>query len=156
MGHRRMTWIRQWLPTVPLALLAAAHAPAQDLPYYGDFVLSSREKTGPEGTLSIPSKPLRLRVSTDGSTVQVTTDDGRRLGPFQVYRDDGIARLRPGRDSLAVLPGLQAFRHADGILRHLRLSRAGLTITTFPGRSDQTQILHAAPATAKAQAPESR
>jgi hypothetical protein len=42
-----------------------------------------------------------------------------------------------------VIPGLQASSQTGGVLRHLRLSRESLTITTFPGVSDQTIVSHA-------------
>ena len=37
----------------------------------------------------------------------------------------------------------------DGVLRHLRLSRESLTITTFPGVSNQTVVSHAVAAKLK-------
>jgi hypothetical protein len=44
---------------------------------------------------------------------------------------------------LEIIPGVQAMSRADGVLRHLRLSGESLTITTFPGVSDQTIVSHA-------------
>ena len=62
---------------------------------------------------------------------------------FEIYRSDGIGRQRKGSGALEVIPGLQATSNVGGILRHLRLSRESMTITTFPGVSDQTIVSHA-------------
>ena len=66
----------------------------------------------------------------------------RSTPTFEIYRSDGIGRQRQGSGALEVIPGIQATSTVGGVLRHLRLSRESMTITTFPGVSDQTIVSH--------------
>jgi hypothetical protein len=90
---------------------------------------------------AIPTKPIAFRVFTDGVRIKVTTEsDEEAQTTFEIYRSDGIGRQRTGRGALEVIPGLQATSNTGGVLKHLRLSRESMTITTFPGVSDQTIV----------------
>ena len=70
-------------------------------------------------------------------------DDDESHTTFEIYRSDGIGRQQTGRGALEVIPGLQATSQTGGVLRHLRLSGESMTITTFPGVSDQTIVSYA-------------
>ena len=117
---------------------------AAEWKHVGDFLLQSHYKlTGPRVT-PIPVKPIVFRVFTDGVKIKVQAEgDETATSTFEIYRSDGIGRQRQQSGALEVIPGLQATSHAGGILRHLRLSREALTITTFPGVSDQTIVSYA-------------
>lgn len=121
--------------------------------HFGDFLLDSRVKVTDGTTQVMPIKPLRLRVFTDGISIQVRTE-GEDSGhsTFKIYRTDGIGRQSPKTGTLEVIPGVQAFSDQGGILRHLRLSKESLTITIFPGVSNQT-IISTARAAAAADTP---
>lgn len=140
MGCRR---IIRWLFLVayfPLNLAVSA----SEFRHVGDFLLQSHFKiTGPQVT-PIPIKPVVFSVFTDGVKIRVTAEgDENSHSTFDIYRSDGIGRQRQGAGALEIIPGLQATSHLSGILRHLRLSRESMTITTFPGVSDQTIISYA-------------
>ena len=99
-------------------------------------------------------KPIAFRVYTDGTRVKVAAEgDEESHTTFEIYRSDGIGRQRSGGGALEVIPGVQAMSRVDGVLRHLRLSAESLTITTFPGVSNQTIISHAIAAEPKTAAP---
>lgn len=135
--------------TIFLALHAAVAA-AGEFRHVGDYLLQSHFKlTGGEKT-AIPMKPIAFHVSTDGVTVRVSPEGEEDAHTsFEIYRSDGIGRQRVGSGALEVIPGVQASSTSDGTLRHLRLSRESLTITTFPGVSDQTIVSYAVAATPK-------
>ena len=123
--------------------LGSAHA-ADGFKHVGDFLLQSHFKLTGDKLTPIPIKPLLFRVYTDGVHIKVAADgDAESHTTFDIYRSDGIGRQRTRHGALEVIPGLQATCHTGGILRHLRLSREALTITTFPGVSDQTIVSHA-------------
>ncbi len=128
----------------------AAEPPAESFKHVGDFLLQAHFKLTGDQLTPIPIKPLALRVYTDGVLIRVTAEgDEQSHTTFQIYRSDGIGRQRNTRSALEVIPGLQATSQTGGILRHLRLSRETLTITTFPGVSDQTIVSHAVAAEPK-------
>jgi hypothetical protein len=135
---------------ITLLLCHAAIATAAEFRHVGDFLLKAHFKmTGSEMT-PIPMKPIAFRVSTDGVTIRISLEDEEESHTsFQIYRSDGIGRQRAGAGALEVIPGVQASSTKDGTLRHLRLSRESLTITTFPGVSDQTIVSHAVAAEPK-------
>lgn len=134
--------------TTGIALGSAALA--AEFKHVGDFLLQSHFKLTGDKVTPIPMKPLALRVFTDGVRVRVSTEGDDESGTtFEIYRSDGIGRQRAGRGALEVIPGLQATCNTGGVLRHLRLSRESMTITTFPGVSDQTTISHAVAAEPK-------
>lgn len=133
---------------VILALSPVAHA--LEFSHVGDFLLKSHFKlTGGQMT-PIPMKPIAFRVFTDGTRIRVSAEgDDEAHTTFEIYRSDGIGRQRKGSGALEVIPGLQAMSNVGGMLRHLRLSRESLTITTFPGVSDQTIVSHSVAAEPK-------
>lgn len=133
-----------------LALLLAAHATAEEFRHVGDFLLKAHYKIAGEKLTPIPMKPIALRVYTDGVRIKVAAEgDDESHTMFDIYRSDGIGRQRSGGGALEVIPGLQATSHIGGVLRHLRLSRESLTMTTFPGVSDQTIVSYAVAAEPK-------
>ncbi|MES2440102.1 MAG: hypothetical protein V4584_13620 [Verrucomicrobiota bacterium] len=124
--------------------LFAASAWGADFKHVGDFLLQSHFKITGQQVTPIPMKPIAFRVFTDGVHIRVTAEgDEDAHTTFDIYRSDGIGRQRQGAGALEVIPGLQATSNVGGTLRHLRLSRESMTITTFPGVSDQTIVSHA-------------
>lgn len=137
-----------------LSLVLGSAAAAAEFKHVGDFLLQAHFKLTGDKMTPIPMKPIAFRVYTDGVHIRLATegeDDAHTT--FEIYRSDGIGRQRSGRGALEVIPGLQATSHTGGVHRHLRLSRESLTITTFPGVSDQTIISHAVAAEAKPDSP---
>jgi hypothetical protein len=129
---------------------AVSSASAAEFKHVGDFLLQSHFKLTGDKATPVPMKPIAFRVYTDGVRIKVSAEgDDESHTTFEIYRSDGIGRQRSGRGALEVIPGLQATSHTGGVLRHLRLSRESLTITTFPGVSDQTIISHAVAAEPK-------
>jgi len=117
---------------------------AAEFKHVGDYLLQSHFKLMGQQITPIPMKPIAFRVFTDGVTIRVATEnDEEAYTTFEIYRSDGIGRQRPGSGALEVIPGLQAMSKSGDVLRHLRLSREALTITTFPGVSDQTIVSYA-------------
>ena len=93
-------------------------------------------------------KPIAFRVYTDGVRIKVAAEgDDESHTTFEIYRSDGIGRQRADGGALEVIPGLQATSHTGGVLRHLRLSRESMTITTFPGgfRSNDRESMRLPP-----------
>ena len=124
---------------------------AADFKHVGDYLLQSHFKLTGQQVTPIPMKPIAFRVFTDGVTIRVAAeDDEEAYTTFEIYRSDGIGRQRPGSGALEVIPGLQAMSKSGDLLRHLRLSRESLTITTFPGVSDQTIVSYAVAAEPRA------
>lgn len=140
-----------------LLILGTAFAAAGEFRHVGDYLLRAHFKlTGAEMT-PIPMKPIAFRVSTDGVTIRISPEgDEKAHTSYDIYRSDGIGRQRTGSGALEVIPGVQASSTVDGTLRHLRLSRESLTITTFPGVSDQTVVSYAVAATPKKQETENQ
>lgn len=125
-------------------VFSAAFAFADDFRAVGSYVLQSHVKISDGTVRAIPIKPLPFRVFSDGVKIRVEAgNDSESHTTFDIYRSDGIGRQRPGRGALEVIPGVQALSRADGIVRHLRLTKESLTLTTFPGVSDQTIVSHA-------------
>ncbi|MEY3897546.1 MAG: hypothetical protein RLZZ214_3067 [Verrucomicrobiota bacterium] len=119
-------------------------ASASEFKHVGDFLLQAHFKITGQQVTPIPMKPLAFSVFTDGVKIRVTAEgDADSHSTFEIYRSDGIGRQRQGAGALEVIPGLQATSNVGGTLRHLRLSREAMTITTFPGVSDQTIVSHA-------------
>jgi len=124
-----------------LSLASAAFS--AEFKHVGDFLLQSHFKlVGPQIT-PIPMKPIAFRVFSDGIHIRVSAEgEEESHSTFEIYRSDGIGRQRQGAGAIEIIPGLQAFSNTSGTLRHLRLSRESMTITTFPGVSDQTVVSH--------------
>ena len=119
-------------------------ARADEFKHVGDFLLQAHFKLTGKQVTPIPMKPIAFRVYTDGIHIRVSAEgEEESHTTFEIYRSDGIGRQRKGSGALEVIPGLQATSNVGGILRHLRLSRESMTITTFPGVSDQTIVSHA-------------
>lgn len=130
---------------VLLLLLAATFAsPASEFRHVGDFLLRSHFKLTGSRMTPIPMKAVVFRVSTDGMVIRVSADgDEEAVSTFEIYRSDGISRQRTEGGALEVIPGVQAASRNNNVLRHLRMSAESMTITTFPGVSDQTIISYA-------------
>jgi hypothetical protein len=134
---------------IAFSLALAAAVDASEFRHVGDFLLQSHFKLTGDKVTSIPMKPIAFRVYTDGVKIKVTAEgDDESHTMFEIYRSDGIGRQRSGGGALEVIPGLQATSHTGGVLRHLRLSGESMTITTFPGVSDQTIVSYAVAAEA--------
>jgi hypothetical protein len=143
------------LPAICLAAVAlfarwpaSAQTPPADPPpgfrHAGDYLVTSRLKVTDAKVTRVTIKPFRIRVFTNGSEVQVASSENQDSGSsFQVYRSDGIGRQASRSAALEIVPGLQASSDQGGVLTHLRLSPECLTITRFPGVSNQTIITHA-------------
>lgn len=137
MGRGRI--IRAAATAISLALASAATA--AEFKHVGDFLLQAHFKLTGDKVTPIPMKPIAFRVFTDGVQIKVAAEgDEESHTTFEIYRSDGIGRQRTGRGALEVIPGLQATSQTGGVLRHLRLSGESMTITTFPGVSDQTVV----------------
>lgn len=133
-----------------LFLVLSPVARAGEFKPVGDFLLQAHFKLTGRQLTPVPMKPIAFRVSTDGVRIRVTAEgDEEAHTTFEIYRSDGIGRQRPGAGALEVIPGLQAMSKVGGTLRHLRLSRESMTITTFPGVSDQTIVSYAVAAEPK-------
>jgi len=129
---------------VLLSLALGSALRAEDFRPFADFRLSSYVKVTGDRVTPIPMKPVVFHVATDGVRVRITADgNDEARTTFEIYRSDGVGRQRSGEASLEVIPGIQATSKTGGVLRHLRLTRESLTITTFPGVSDHTIITHA-------------
>ncbi len=131
------------IPVIVLALFCCHPAAAAEFTHVGDFLLQSHFKIRGDKKTPIAMKPIAFRVFTDGVVVRVTAEDNDEAHTtFEIYRSDGIGRQRPGGGALEVIPGVQGMSRTGDVLRHLRLSRESMTITTFPGVSDQTIVSH--------------
>jgi hypothetical protein len=127
-----------------LCLTLTAAASAAEFRHFGNFLLKSHFKVTGDRITPIPMKPIVFRVATDGMRLRITAEgDDEAHTSFEIYRSDGIGRQRAGTADLDVIPGVQAMSTGGGVLRHVRLTRETLTITTFPGLSDQTIVSHA-------------
>lgn len=123
---------------------------ADEFKHVGDFLLQAHFKLTGDKITPIPTKPIAFRVFTDGVRVKVSAEGADdSYTTFEIYRSDGIGRQRQGGGALEVIPGLQASSHASGVVRHLRLSRESMTITTFPGVSDQSIVSYSIAAESK-------
>ena len=131
-------------------VMLSQSAMAEDFKHVGDYLLKSHFKLTGDKITPIPTKPLAFRVFTDGVRIKVTAEgDDESSTTFNIYRSDGIGRQRQGGGALEVIPGLQATSNSGGVVRHLRLSRESMTLTTFPGVSDQTIISYSVAAEPK-------
>lgn len=135
-----MTRILSFIAFVALSTVVSA----AEFKHVGDFLLQAHFKLTGQQVTPIPMKPIAFSVFTDGVRIRVAAEgDADSHSTFEIYRSDGIGRQRPGAGALEVIPGLQATSSVGGTLRHLRLCRESMTITTFPGVSDQTIVSHA-------------
>lgn len=127
-----------------LACLAPLNGGAEEFRHIGDFIIRSRIKVSSGQIVPTTIKPLRLSAFTDGISVRISTEGTvDQASEYQIYRSDGIGRQRTKGGALEVVPGVQAKAQKGGVLRQLRLTEDTLTITTFPGVSNQTVITYA-------------
>ena len=142
--------MKRVLPTIVALFSVALGVPGRaaegEFSPMGEYMVQRQIKiTGAGRVVEIPIKPLPLKVETDGVTVRVATGsaDSDSWSTFTIYRSDGIGRQNTAGGPLEVVPGVQATSDAGGVHKHLRLTRDTLTLTVFPGVSDQTVITHA-------------
>lgn len=122
-------------------LTSLAIAADEGYRHVGDYLLKAHFKLTGDKMVPIPMKPIAFRVYTNGVTIKVATEGEEDAHTkFEIYRSDGIGTQRSGGGALEIIPGLQATSKIDGVLRHLRLSAESMTITTFPGVSNQTIV----------------
>lgn len=134
---------------VLLALVGTGISRGDEFRHVGDYLLKSHFKLTGSKVTPIPMKPIAFRVYTNGVTVKVSAEgDEDAHTKFEIYRSDGISRQRSGGGAIEIIPGLQAMSKVGGVLRHLRLSGESMTITTFPGVSNQTIVSHSVAAEA--------
>lgn len=130
--------------TLAISIAFVSAVSAAEFKHVGDYLLQAHYKLTGQQVTPIPMKPIAFSVFTDGVKIRVTAEgDDDSHSTFEIYRSDGIGRQRKGAGALEVIPGVQAMSNVAGTLRHLRLSRESMTITTFPGVSDQTIVSHA-------------
>ncbi len=129
----------------PAMAVPAVELPADDgFRHVGDYLVTSRLKVTDAEVTRLAIKPFRLSVFTNGSEVRISASGDEEGGAtFEVYRSDGIGRQAVRSAALEIVPGLQASSSQGGLLSHLRLTPSSLTITRFPGVSNQTIITHA-------------
>lgn len=155
--------MKRALPTIVALLSVALGSPGRaaegEFSPMGEYVVQRQIKvTGAGRVMEIPIKPLPLKVETDGVSVRVASasaaataeGEGDSWSTFKIYRSDGIGRQATPGGPLEVVPGVQATSDAGGVHKQLRLTRDTLTLTVFPGVSDQTTIIYAKLASAPA------
>jgi hypothetical protein len=127
-----------------LGCLSTLTGSAAEFRHIGDFIIRARVKVCSGQVIPTTIKPLRLSAFTDGITVKISTEGAvEQASEYEIYRSDGIGRQRTTGGALEVVPGVQAMAQQGGVLRQLRLTEDTLTITTFPGVSNQTVITYA-------------
>ncbi len=128
-----------------MALVASGGTLAGEFNSFGEYVIHSQTKIMGSGkVVNVPIKPLKLSVSTDGVTIRLSTPgQSDSWSSFTIYRSDGIGVQKTAGGPLEVVPGVQATSDHGGVHKHLRLTRETLTLTVFPGVSDQTVVTHA-------------
>ncbi len=125
-------------------ILSTAAADAGEFRHIGDFAVRSRIKIAEDQAFPTTIKPLRLSAFTDGITVRISTNgDVDNASEYEIYRSDGIGRQQGENGALEVVPGVQASSEKGGVLRQLRLTERTLTLTIFPGVSNQVIVTHA-------------
>jgi len=130
--------------TTLLIIAGTLVASAGEFRHIGDFIIKSRLKITSGQVLPVAIKPLRLSDYTDGISVRISTSgDSDSASDYIIYRSDGIGRQKTVGGALEVVPGVQATSEQSGVFRQLRLTQDTLTITTFPGVSDQIVITNA-------------
>lgn len=128
-----------------LALTLSSRAePGDGFRPFGEYLIRTRLKVTGDHVVNVPIKPLRISVSTDGVSIRIATEGDSESGSvYKIYRSDGIGRQTSPGGGLEIIPGVQATCDSGGLHQHLRLTRETLTLTSFPGVSDQTVVTHA-------------
>lgn len=129
--------------TITITFAFASSAVFADMHHVGEFMLVSRSKLTGEKHQTMPIKPIKFRVTTDGVQVHVKLDGNEEPSIFHIYASDGIGHMNKENNTLEIIPGIQASSNKGGVLRHLRFTTNELTITTFPARSEQAIVIHA-------------
>jgi hypothetical protein len=130
---------------LPLPLPIPSASQAVDVfEFIGKYRIRSRLKITDDKVTRVTIKPMVLSVTSNGLTVRVSSQGNEEaVSKFDIYRSDGIGRQHDRSGVLEVIPGIQGSSSRDGVLRHIRITREGLTITQFAGVSNQTVITHA-------------
>ncbi len=132
----RTAWICLTGMTAPLC--------AQEFHHIGTYRLVSQAKISRTTAVEIPVSPLHFMVHCDGVQVKLSiSGQPETETTFQIYRSDGLVKQSPDGAAVEVVPGIQAICQAGGVLRHLRLCKQSLTLTTFPDAVDQSVVVHA-------------
>ena len=136
--------MRLALTICTLAVLGTLQGTATEFRHIGDFIVRSRVKVAEGQALRTTITPLRLSAFTDGISVRISATGSKDdASEYRIYRSDGIGRQQSKGGPLEVVPGVQASSEKGGVLRQLRLTESTLTLTTFPGVSNQIIITHA-------------
>lgn len=139
--------LAQEAPPLPLPLplpSSSAGQPADVFHFIGKYRIRSRLKITDDKVTRVTIKPMILSVTSNGITVRISSQgNDEAASKFEIYRSDGIGRQHDRSGVLEVIPGIQGSSCRDGVLRHIRVTREGLTITQFAGVSNQTVITHA-------------
>lgn len=112
--------------------------------YVGTYKLVKRVKVRSGKPFLIVIPALSYRVYSDGITLRFyggSDEDGHTS--FDIYRSDGITRLRSG-NLLENEPGVQARSTVGQVLRQVTLTGRTMTLTKFPALSDAVEITYAA------------
>jgi hypothetical protein len=138
----------KWLAAVLLfttTFLPGAGSEADGFDSFGEYEIRSQIKiTGGGKVVKVPIKPMKLAVESDGVTIRLgSAGQSGAWSTFTIYRSDGIGRQNVPGGPLEVVPGVQATSDHGGVHKHLRLTKDTLTLTVFPGVSDQTVVTHA-------------
>lgn len=133
------------ITSLVLALVCRAGANGEGFDSFGDYMVRTQTKiTGSGKVIRVPIKPFKITVTSDGITVRLaTSEQSDAWSTFTIYRSDGIGRQSTPGGALEVVPGIQATSDHGGVHKHLRLTRDTLTLTAFPGVSDQTLVTRA-------------
>lgn len=135
--------MKRILPVL-IAISCVTRLTAEPFRHIGDFAIHSKLKITGGQVVPVAIKPFTLSVYTDGITVRISAEsDAEHASEYEIYRSDGIGRQTSPGGPLEVVPGVQAVAEKSGVFRQLRLTQDRLTITTFPGVSDQIVITEA-------------
>ena len=138
-----------WWMVLGLALLAGTlpSARGEGIPpefnYVGSYRLVKRVKIRSGKPLRIAIPALEYRVYTDGISLRFYgADESSGFTSFEVYRTDGIFRMRD-ESLLESVPGVQARSTVGQVLWQVTLTSKTLTLTKFPALSDAVEITYA-------------
>ena len=134
-GQRMGVWL-----ALALAVLAGSRSAAEDsaippeFDYVGSYQLVKRVKVRSGKPFGIAIPALQYRVYTDGISLRFYGEDERNgFTSFEVYRSDGITRLRD-ESLLENVPGVQARSTVGQVLRQVTLTADSLTLTKHVGK----------------------
>ena len=111
--------------------------------FVGSYRLVKRVKVRSGKPLAIAIPALEYRVYTDGISLRFYgADESSGFTSFEVYRSDGITRMRD-ESLLENVPGVQARSTVGQVLRQVTLTADSLTLTKFPALCDAVEITYA-------------